>query len=812
MNANFFKTALRQINRNKVYSAINIAGLAIGIACGFVIYKIISYESGFDKYHKNYTNIYRLINRYNLPNEGITYFAGQVHPLGEAVRNEFPGINAAMTFYAKEGQVSVENENGYQEKYLENEGLAFAEPEIFEIFDFKFIAGNPENAISNTESIVITSSLAQKYFKLNPGEVGKALGKSVKIDNKTTFTVTGILADTPENTDLPFKMIAGYRDQTTSNPYFNNGTDWKEYNSATNCYLLLPDDIDAADFETQLASFFVKYNGNDSPIEQKYVLQPLSEMHSGNCENYNNRQVPKKRLLMLGVIGLFILSLASINFINLSTAQASKRFKEIGVRKISGVSKAQLIFQFMGETVLFSFIAASAGLFISYFLMDYLENIIGYRLDLDILNDSGSLIYLLLSTIAIGIISGFYPAIILSRMNPIGNLKNTYSSKISSGSVNVRRVLVITQFTVSLLLITGTLVMNKQMNYFLGKDLGFKKDAILITSLPNADEGNLRVLKSNLLNYAEINKVSYSTRSPMADWRVGNAINYPTLEKDTYSGNLKCIDEDYLDLFQLKLIAGENIDERKGTGDAIVNRKLTKLLGFDDPHDAVGEIFTYGRNALEFKIAGVVEDFHAQSLQQELDNVILSNLPFNIYKVAVKINPVTANMKGYNQVIEKIQKEWSKVFPDDIFDYKLLDQQIAAYYSEEAHTFKLIQLFAFIAILIGALGLYGLILFIANQKIKEIGIRKVNGAKIIEVVTMLNKDFVKWIAVAFTLATPIAYYAMNKWLENFAYKTSLSWWIFILAGLLALGIALLTVSWQSWRAATRNPVEALRYE
>ena len=812
MITNFFKTTLRHISRSRVYSTINIAGLAIGIACGFVIYKIISYENGFDKYQKNYSNIYRLVNRYNIPNEGITYFGGQVHPLGEAVRNDFPGVSAVMTFYAKEGQVTIENENGTREKYLENEGLAYAEPEIFKIFDFRFLAGNPDNAISNTGSIVLTSSLAQKYFKLNSGEVGTAIGKSININNKKTFTVTGILADTPDNTDLPFKMIADYRDQTASNPYFNNGTDWKEYNSATNCYLLLPDDVDPVAFENQLSSFFVKYNGSDTPIEQKYVLQPLSELHSGNCENYNNRLVPKKRLWMLGIIGIFILALASINFINLSTAQASKRFREIGVRKISGVSKTQLVSQFMSESVLISFIAASAGLILSHFLLVYLENIIGYRLKPDLLNDTGSLIYLIVSTFAIGIISGFYPAVILSRMKPIGNLKNAFSSKNTSNSANVRRVLVITQFTVSLLLITGTLVMNKQMNFFLNKDLGFTKDAILVASLPNADEGNLNVLKSNLLKYAEIKKVSFSTRSPMADWRVGNAINYPTLEKDTYSGNLKCIDEDYIDLFELELIAGENIDERKGTGDAIVNRKLTKLLGFDNPHDAVGEIFTYGRNAAKFKITGVVEDFHAQSLQQGLDNVILSNLPFNIYKAAIKINPVAASLKGYSEAIEKVRKEWNTIFPDDVFDYKVLDQQIAGYYTEEAQTYKLIQLFAVIAIVIGALGLYGLILFTANQKIKEIGIRKVNGAKIGEVITMLNKDFIKWIAFAFVLATPVAYYTMSKWLQNFVYQTNLSWWIFALAGLLALGIALLTVSWQSWRAATRNPVEALRYE
>ncbi len=811
MKTNFIKIAWRQLTRNKVYSAINIVGLAIGIACGLVIYEIINYETGFDKYHKNYSNIYRVINRYNLPEEGIVYSEGQVHPLGEAIRNDFPGVNAVMTFYAKEGQVTIQNGNGTPDRFQEKEGLAYAEPEIFEIFDFEFFAGNPDNALSNTGSIVITSSLAQKYFKLDLKNVGAALGKSIIIDNKTTFTVTGVIADPLQNTDLPFTMIANYADQTTSNPYFRNGTDWNEYNSATNCYLLLPDDINPADFENQLAPFFVKYNGSESPDGQKYAIQPLSDLHFGNCNNYNNRQVSKNRLLLLGIIGLFIIALASINFINLSTAQASKRYKEIGVRKMAGISRPQLMFQLMGETVLISFVAAIVGLTISYFLIFYMENILGYQIPLDLIRNPGTLIFLLTTTFLLGIISGLYPSIIMAGMKPIGSLKNTFTDK-TSDSISVRCALVITQFAISLVLITGTLVMKKQMNYFFSKDLGFDKNAILIATLPDANPNNLNVLKSNLLKYPEIEKVSYDTRSPMADWRVGNPINYPGLEKDVYSGNLKTIDEDYLNLYELKLIAGENISERKNTGEAIVNRKLTKLLGFSGPRDAVGKIFTYGINAMEFKIAGVVEDFHAQSLQEELDNVILSNLSFNIKEISVKLNPATAGLKGYSTAASKIQDEWNKIFPDDIFDYNFLDKQIAGYYSEETKTFDLIQLFALIAIFIGSLGLYGLISFIANQKIKEIGIRKVNGAKISEVLMMLNKDFVKWVVIAFVIATPIAWYAMNKWLENFAYKTNLSWWIFALAGLMALGIALLTVSWQSWRAATRNPVEALRYE
>ncbi|MBN1986824.1 MAG: ABC transporter permease [Prolixibacteraceae bacterium] len=812
MGTNFFKTIWRQLTRNRVYASINIVGLAIGIACGLVIYKIISYESGFDKYHKNYSNIYRLISQLEPPGEGIIYAESQVHPVGEAIRNDFPGVNAVMTFYAEKGQIAIQNSNGTFDRYQENTGLAYAEPEIFEIFDFDFLAGNPQNALSNTGSAVIISSLAQKYFKLNPENVADALGKSITINNRTTFSVTGVIADVPENTDLPFNIIADYKSQRASNPYFNGGTDWQEYNSATNCYLLLPRDISLADFENRLTAFAAKYIGTDSPVFQKYVLQPLSELHSGNAGNYGHRRVPEKALFLLGFIGLFVIGLASINFINLSTAQSSKRFKEIGVRKITGVSKFQLISQFMGETLFISYIAALIGVAVAHFLFVYLEDILGYRLNLEILKSPGTIPFLLISAFIIGIISGIYPSIIMAGMKPVGNLKNSLPLKNSSNSISVRRILVIGQFVISLVLITGTLVMQKQINYFFNTDLGFNKEAVLIAPLPETTTNKLEVLKSNLLKYPEIKKISFESTSPMADWRVSNSINYPTLDKDLYMGNLKTIDENYLDLYELKLIAGKNCSERKNSGEAIVNLKLTQLLGFDDPNKAIGEIFQYGRNEMEFTIVGVVDDFHAQSLQQKMDYVILSNVSFNIKEMAVKINPATASLAGYNNTIEKIKHEWDDIFPETVFESNFLDQKIAGFYNGQTNTFKLIRLFAIIAILIASLGLYGLISFIANQKIKEIGIRKVNGAKISEVMVMLNTNFIKWIGIAFIISTPIAWFLMNKWLENFAYKTNLSWWVFALAGLMALGIALLMVSFQSWKAATRNPVEALRYE
>ncbi|NOR88063.1 MAG: FtsX-like permease family protein [Bacteroidales bacterium] len=807
-----FKTIWSHLTINKTYTALNIGGLAIGIGCSLVIYKIIAYETSFDSYHTNYENVYRLINEYKDPIEGIKYSEAQVHPLGGAIRNDFSGVDAVMTFYAEKAQVSIENNNGSIQKYQENTGLVYAEPNVFKVFDFDFLAGDPSTAIDDKGSVVISSSLAQKYFNLSPMEVGKALNRFLIINNKSALQVRGVIADPPKNTDLPFKIIANYKDQTLSNPYFKDGIDWQEGNSATNCYLLLSSEVSLTAFENQLSTFFLKYNKQNNTIDHKYVLQPLSELHSGLCNNYNDRQVSTTNLLVLGLIGLFLILIAAINFINLSAIQATKRFKEIGIKKIFGENKTQSIFQFLLESVFISYIAAFIGIFIGYFLLIYLENIIGYTLHLDLFKSPNTLINLILLATTIGLLSGLYPAMIIARMDTNVALKASLSLKTSSLSLSVRRALVIIQFVISLVLIISTLVMNRQINYFSNKDLGFNKEAILLATLPDSDKGKLELLKAKLLNYPEIEMVSFGTRSPLANWRVNNVINYPTIEKDKYYGNLKSADEDYLKLYKLKFIAGQNFSHVKNNGEVVVNRKLTELLGFDNPQEAISERFKYGSNGTELAIVGVVEDFHAQSLQKAMEHVVFSNLTFNINEMAVKINPATLKQSGHQQSIKIIQTEWDNVFPDDILNYTFFNEQIASLYMEEKNTSMLIQLFAIIAILIGSLGLFGLISYVIRQKTKEIGIRKVNGAKVSEILIMLNKDFIKWVAVAFVIAVPIAYYAMNTWLENFAYKTTLSWWIFALAGIIALLIALITVSWQTFTAARRNPIDALRYE
>ena len=761
----------------------------------------------------NYENIYRLITEYTDPIEGIKYEEGQVPPVGEAIRKEFPGIDAVMTFYAAKGQInqiSIENQNGEIHKFQENKGIVCADPNIFSVFDFNFLAGNPTQALINKGSVVITSSLAQKYFGLSAPEVGEAMNRLITVNNILTLQVSGVISDPPKNTDLPFTIIANYYDQIIINPYFSGGTDWQAGHSYTNCYLLLQKDISVAAFENQLLSFYDKYHEKNNSQNRRYLLQPLSKLHSGLCNNYNNRQVPEKSLWILGIIGLFLIIIASINFINLSVVQAIERFKEIGIRKIFGESKSQSIFHFLTESVFISFIAAFIGLLIAHFLLIYFEGVIGYKLNSDLLTNPNTFIYLFLLATTIGLLSGLYPSRIIAGMSANVALKSSLSQKNSSASLSLRRTLVIIQFTISLVLIIGTLVMNRQLNYFLSKDLGFNKEAILLVTLPEANKDKLPLLKEKLLTYPEIEMVSLGTRSPLADWRVSNLINHPSIEKDTYAANLKSVDEDYLDLYKLRIIAGQNFSKVKNTGDIVVNRKLTKLLGFNNPEEALGERIEY--MASEFKIVGVVEDFHARSLQRSMENVIFGNFNGLINEMAIKINPTVLSLNRYQEILKKVQTEWDEVYPKYIMNFQFFEDKIASLYDEEQNTSRLIQLFAIIAVLIGSLGLYGLISYIISQKTKEISIRKVNGAKVSEILILLNKDFMIYFAIAFVIACPIAYITMDNWLQKFAFKTDLSWWLFALAGIVAMVIALVTVSGQTFTAARRNPIEAFRYE
>lgn len=813
MFRNYLATAFRSMKREKLFAFMNIAGLAIGIGCGLVIYKIINYELSFDSYHKNAAQLYRVICKYQHPQYGTVFSEGQVHPLSEAFRNDFAGVDAAQTFYAKEAQMTITDQKGNPERFQEYSGVAYAENSLFKLFDFNFIAGDPSKALVNRGSAVITSSLAQKYFKLKPDEVSIAMGKTIVVNNKTAFIVTGVIDDTKPNSDIPFQFIGDYADQTASNPYFNDGTDWMEYNSNTNTWIMLPAGMTAESMAPQLPAFFLKYNGAERASFAQYELQPLSKLHSDQrVANYNKRQVSTSMLGILAVVGLFLVISACINFVNMSTAQAIKRAKEIGVRKSLGVKKSQLIGQFLGETIFISFLSSIAGLMIAQALFVLLGGILGYHLNVQVFSNINELTFLIGLVIAIGLLSGFYPSLVMAGMNPIKALKNNLTAKSASGLLSLRRSLVVVQFVISQVLIIGTIVASQQMDLFMGDDIGFDKEAIITTKIPASSPEKLQSLKNIMAAQPGVEKVSLNVASPMAQFRVNNGIESSKIRKeDLVDGNLKTADEDYIDLFHLQLIAGRNLPDKKGTMECVVNRKLTKVLGFDNPEDALGEHFTYSGD-MDMTIVGVVEDFHSASFHEGLENVILSNLPWNIKEMAIRMNPHNGNYAEVQATINNIKAEWDKVYPETIFDYTFMDETIARMYENERKTSDLFQIFSAVAIFIGCLGLYGLVSYMANQKTKEIGIRKVMGASTANIVVIFSKEMLILVAVAFVLAAPLAWFVMNSWLQGFKYQVSLSPLFFAAALLLSLFIAFLTIGYKALVASSANPVDSLRSE
>lgn len=813
MLKNYFLTSIRFIKREKAFALMNISGLALGLACALVIYKIIAHESSFDKHHKNYKNLYRVVSEFQMT-DGEYSNAGQPHPLSKGLREDFPGIKASMSFYEAGALISVTDGKDTKKRFQEKEGIVFLEPEFLELFDFKYLAGDPSAALSGQGKVVLTRSKVKKYFGLDDSSLADALGKSLLVENKKTVYVSAIIEDTPQRTDFPFEVIFHYKDQDAANPYFNEGNDWSEYNSSTNCFILLNEQLTAADVEAQLAGYLKKNQPAEMASRRELKLQPLAELHSSETitRNYRGATVSNNMLVALALVGLFLIATACVNFVSLSTAQAVKRAKEIGVRKSLGSSRRQLVFQFLSETLLITSFATIIGLGLAELLFYKIEGIFGYQVHLDLLNDTGMLLFVGGLVLFVSAVSGFYPALVLARLNPIAAVKNALSSKQTSGFFSLRRGLVIFQFAISQLLIIGILVINLQMDYFLNEDLGFNDDSILTFKLPDSNQETLQVLKNSLLQNSHIKAVSFGTAGPQSSWSVGNPIFHPGITQEERSGNLKIADEDYLDLYQLELIAGRNYERDDSDELVVVNRKLTRLLEFDNPADAVGERFKYGREGLEFTIAGVVEDFHASSLHEELENVVLANRDWNIYQAGVKFNSLNNGFSDMQAMIEFVEAKWLTAFPDHVFDFEFYDEAIARQYESEQKISSFFGIIVFIAIIIGCLGLYGLVSFMANQKTKEIGIRKVMGASELNIWSIFSKEMLTLLVIAFFIAAPIAYFTMNFWLDHYAYRIELSAGVFLASIGVSLAIALITISYKSIKASKANPVLSLRDE
>ena len=805
MFRNYFKTAIRNLSRNKNYALINVLGLAVGTAASLLIFLVIQFETSFDNFHKKKDGIYRLGTEFH-NQDGVDYTAGVSFPVGPQLRVDFPQLKEVASIFRKgDGQITVQNDATNQQKKLHEENIFYAGPEFFKMFDFGWLAGNTKTALTEPNSVVLTQEVAQKYF----GNWRSAIGKTIKHDNKYTYKVTGILKNVPENTDFPLSIVVSYA--TLKNTDIGrNLNDWVSTFGQAYTFVVLPLKFSLNKFNTQLKSFSKKHkpaeNANDV-----FIAQPLGEMHyDDRFGNYRNHTFSHELVKALALIGIFLIVIACVNFINLATAQAVNRSKEVGVRKVLGSNRSQLAFQFLGETVLITVAAVVIAIVIAEAALPFLNRLLETKMTMNFIANPLLIFFVVIVTILVTLLSGLYPAIILSGFNPVTALKSKITSKMVGG-ISLRRALVVLQFAIAQMLIIGMLIVVSQMDYFKNASLGFDKAFIINVAIPGDSISHTKIdyLRNNLLKDPDIKNVSFSYASPssdVSDWQSDFKFDHATRNTD-FSADLKWADADYFKTYNMQFVAGRPYYQSDTIREFVVNETLLKKLGIHNPKDAIGKGIKFWDGPFNAPIVGVVRDFNSFSLKQPMAPVVLSTWKDAYQIINIKIKP-----GAEKSVLPYVEKLWNETYPDYVYEYKFLDETIANFYKQENQLSMLYKIFAGIAIFISCLGLYGLVSFMAAQRTKEMGIRKVLGASARNIVYLLSKEFTLLVILAFIISAPVAYFIMHKWLQNYTYRIELSASIFLLAIISSVIIAWITVGHRAIKAAMANPVKSLRTE
>ncbi|CAD5275984.1 MULTISPECIES: ABC transporter permease [unclassified Imperialibacter] len=812
MIRNYIITTLRTFRRNPGYMFLNILGLALGIGCALVVYSIVAYELSFDKHHAHYDQIYRVTRTFQEPNK-LSYAAEMPHPFGQALRDEYPSIDEVVKIHYQYGGVVVSWAGDKQMKKLsEEEHMAFVTPSFFKTFSFPSLSGDLAKGVEEINSGVISDEWAKKYFDVRNEDWESVIGKVISINSRLNLTIKGVFQAPPKTSDFPFHLLMHYDNIGDVSDYYNEGKTWNSMSSSTSCYVLIRDETEKDNLLTQLPNLWAKHHSEEEALKTSFALQPLSDVHfNADYGNYSNRTVDHDRLWALVAIAVFLIVTACINFTNLATAQAVRRSKEIGIRKVMGSRKGQLVFQFYAETLLITLFSGFLALAVAEVFLIQLQDILGYRLSVDLANHPDAILFLGGVIFLVSLMAGLYPSFVLSRMNPILAIKNKISGK-HAGGLSLRRGLVVVQFVISQALIIGTLVVFLQVRYMEDLPLGFDTEAIVTTYLRNPDPKDIDNLRQNISSISGVDAITFGMGSPIDRNNSGSDFSYPDGGvTESYSANFKVVDEHYVNFFGLQLLAGRNIRPSDSLKRAVVNEQVLKIAGIESPGEAIGKTINTGWGGPK-EIVGVVKDFHVESMHEALGSVFLIYYPYGFYAVDVKLSASASTLASMATTIDEIGKAWIEVYPESIFDYTFLEEDIAARYKSERNLSKLFTIFSCIAIFIGSLGLFGLISFVANQRVKEIGVRKVLGASILQILFIFSKETVLLLAVAFVISTPIAFWLMNDWLQNFVYRMDFN--ILILAaGLgLTLIIALISTGYRALRAASSNPVDSLRSE
>ena len=720
--------------------------------------------------------------------------------------------------------IFVTNKVGAHIRFKRQDNVVLAGNEYFKIFNYKWLVGNPATALTSPNQVVLTSKQAQKYFSDIP--YNQMVGKIISYDTIKT-TVTGVVETLSENTDFTFTDFISYPTAlVTANKGLNGDLQLKEWgstNSASQLFIKLSAQTSPQKIEKQLNDILKKANPprpEDKGTTSGFVLQPLNELHFNEnlgIFDFSPRVANKTTLYFLLAIAVFLLLLGCINFINLTTAQATQRAKEIGIRKTIGSNRRQLILQFLSETFFITLIAVIISISITPLILKLFADFIPGTLKPNLFQPN-LLLFFVLITLVVSITSGFYPAILLSSYNPAQVLKNQTSNN-SSKTRNawLRKSLTLTQFMIAQFFIMATILVSKQIYYALHKDLGFKKDAIIVINTPwkNRTRSKSQVFLNNIQSLPQINLISVGGAAPSSDATNSTLVTYMDGKKEIRTDvQLKFADKNYLKLYNLKILAGRELNEADTAKAVIINANYAKVLGFKNPSEAIGKILNHFNGRTTLQVIGVVADFHQRSLHEPIKPIAIYSgttlWQTGTFHIALK--PETPGGNEWKTAIAAIGKSWKQAYPDDDFEYHFFDESIAKFYESEQHTSTLLGWATGLSILISCLGLLGLTIYTTNQRTKEIGVRKVLGASVTQMVTLLSKELSLLILLAFVITTPLAWLAMNKWMQSFADRTSISWWIFALSGGGMFLIALITSAFQTIKAAIANPVKSLRSE
>ncbi|MFC1724184.1 ABC transporter permease [candidate division KSB1 bacterium] len=796
MFKNYLKIALRNVRKQKIYSLIIFSGLSLGFACCLILVTYIRFELSYDGFHKKSDRIFRVVQENNAIPGSKGLFAITPAPLASTLKHDFPEVQSSARIYKARNLLLQYGDK----KFIENEAH-FVDPEFFDIFSFPLVNGDYENLKTHTNTLFISERAAKKFF----GD-DSPLGKIINVENQDDFIIGGVMKNFPGNSHLqmdfvfPFSVV-----HKRFKSWLKDMNVWWHIDYYT--YILLADGAVPALLEKKFPEMIMTYSG-DSPVSPKnqgvrYFLQPLTDIHIHNHlgeELGTNNNI--KNIILFGTVAALILLIACFNQINLSTARSAYRNKEIGMRKIIGADRSSLIRQFLGESFVMVFLSACFSILLVRIFLPYFNRIMDIQLKIGLSAESVRMFLLLI--LLTGFLSGLYPAFFLSSFKPVHNLKSSFSTRKKGGRL-FRNVLVTGQFVMSISLIACTFAVQHQLNFIRNKDLGYNRNHVVVLRINDQNvRNNPAEFISELKKYSSIKETTVSQHLPSQI----TTNNFPDWNSKPDNLQVSClygqIDEKFIDFYNMKLVEGEVIRERfnprKGLY-AYINQSALKAFGWEK---AAGRRFSFLGN--EWTTAGVIRDFHSRSLHESITPVVLLYIPFGSF-VSVKVEE--NNIPAAISYMEKVWKEFMPAFP---FNYSFLKEDINRLYKSEQREGQIFSIFTFVSIFIACLGLIGLAYFTIGQKTKEIGVRKVMGATVTRIFVLLSREFAVKIFIANIIALPAAYYFMNKWLQNFAYRIELSIWIFILSGLAAFCIALLTISFQTIKAALANPVDSLRNE